>query len=329
MYLLQYIQVRKKVTAMTTDLTQLTPGQAEQLLRLEDVWPEYGHSLQVTAATGGGMGWRTVKGVEYLTRYTQEDGRKKGRSLGRRGPETEAMLKNFEETTGKARRILKAEREGVALTCRLAKAHGLARLPSRFAETLDWFWYVDINRRLSLFGGTALLAYESEAGVLAPANLVKDDHLQFIARSLDDIGLEEIEETCDVDRVGVKSRREEHRILIKAHGELVCEILLPTFFTRYLERSPAQTLADAFELPPVKGLTVSRDCRPIELTAPDPRTYAMAATCLREEQELWAERADFASTMVRECWSDKFDEDQETVLDQEPDAGGYRTRGPY
>jgi hypothetical protein len=32
------------------DLNELTPGQAEQLLRLEDLWPEYGHSLQVDLA---------------------------------------------------------------------------------------------------------------------------------------------------------------------------------------------------------------------------------------------------------------------------------------
>src|ERR1700737_3051955 len=97
------------------DLIKLTPGQAEQLLRLEDVWPEYGHSLQVAAATGGGMGWRTVKGVEYLTRYYQENGKKRGKSLGGGSLETERMLKQFKETTLNAPRILKEQREGAAL----------------------------------------------------------------------------------------------------------------------------------------------------------------------------------------------------------------------
>ena len=76
---------------------------------------------------------RTVDGVEYLTRYTQEDG-KKGRSLGRRSPETEAQMAHFENTVLKARRIRREYREDVLLTCKLAKAHGIARLHGRFGH---------------------------------------------------------------------------------------------------------------------------------------------------------------------------------------------------
>jgi hypothetical protein len=129
------------------------------------------------------MGWKTVKGVEYLVRYYSEDGKKKFTSCGRRSEETEAKLKHFEETTGGARRIVKDQRGDVALACRLAKAHELARLPGRQAETLESFWYTGVTDRLSLFGGAALLAYEGKAGALAPADLVKEDRLLFIART--------------------------------------------------------------------------------------------------------------------------------------------------
>ena len=309
------------------ELNELTPGQAEQLLRLEDLWPEFGHSLQVAAATDGGMSWRDVKGVQYLTRWYQEDGKKKGKSLGRRRPETEAQLAHFQETTLKARRILRERRDDVALICRLAKAHGLARLPGRQAETLEWLWYTDAVRRLTLFGGAALLAYESQSNILTPGDLVKD-HLRFVARSFDGIDLDEIKEACDVDRAGVTSSRKENRILIRSGDELLCEIYLPTYFTRYLERGPAQTLMDAFDLPPVKGLTFSKVSRPIELTALDPRVYAMAANCLRDK-EIWAERADFAVAMIRQYWPEKFDDAQAAVFDDDPDDGRLRNRGPY
>ncbi len=139
------------------DLVPLTDGQAEQFARIEQLWPEFGHSLQVLAASeGGGMGWRTVDGVEYLTRYTQENGKKKGRSLGRRSPETEAIMEQFDSTVLKARRIRREYREDVLLTCKLAKAHGIARLHGRFAHTLDWLWYTDANRRVALFCQSAL-----------------------------------------------------------------------------------------------------------------------------------------------------------------------------
>ena len=107
------------------ELVPLTDSQAEQFARIEQLWPEFGHSLQVLAASeGGGMGWRTVDGVEYLTRYTQENGKKKGRSLGRRSPETEARMEQFDSTVLKARRIRREYREDVLLTCKLAKATG-------------------------------------------------------------------------------------------------------------------------------------------------------------------------------------------------------------
>lgn len=301
------------------ELTPLTGGQAEQFARIEQLWPEFGHSLQVLAVSeGGGMGWRTVDGVEYLTRYTQENGKKKGRSLGRRSPETEAIMERFDSTVLKARRIRREMREEVLLTCKLAKAHGIARLHGRLADTLDWLWYTDANRRVALFGGSALLAYESNAGTLAPASLIKEPHLQFIAHSEDPekMGLVEIGEACGADENGGTVSYERGRFVIRANDDrLIAEIFRPSYFLERLERRPAKTLREAFEMPWLRALTFSRDNRPIEVCAPDPRVYAMAAYCLKDENEIWAQRAGFAATMVRECWPEKFDEKQEIVLD--------------
>jgi hypothetical protein len=94
-----------------SELVEFSPGQAEQTRFLEEMWPEHGHSLQVVAAFSGGMGWKTVRGVEYLVRYHSEDGKKKFTSHGRRGPETEATYRRWEETTGRARRIVKERKD--------------------------------------------------------------------------------------------------------------------------------------------------------------------------------------------------------------------------
>ena len=151
------------------ELISLTDSQARQFARIGQLWPEFGHALQVLAASeGGGMGWKTVDGVEYLTRYFQEDGKKKGRSLGRRSPETEAWFEEFDSTVLKARRIRREYREDVLLTCKLAKAYGIARLHGRFAHTLDWLWYTNANKRVALFGGSALLAYRHKRDFYLP-----------------------------------------------------------------------------------------------------------------------------------------------------------------
>ncbi|MDH2403251.1 hypothetical protein QCM77_25370 [Bradyrhizobium sp. SSUT18] len=314
-----------------TELVPLTDGQIEQFDRIERLWPEFGDSLQVLAASdGGGMGWRTVDGVEYLTRYTQEGGKKKGRSLGRRGPETEKIFEQFDSTVLKARRIRRELREDVLLSCKLAKAYGVARLHGRFAETLDWLWYTGANSRVALFGGNALLAYESNSKTLTPADLIKDTHLQFIAHSEDPakMGLVEIGEACGADPTGGSVSMERGRIVIRSDGELIAEIFPPSYFLGRADRSARKTLSEGFEMPWLRALTFSRDTRPIELSVPDPRVYAMAAYCLRDDNEIWDRRAQFAVRMVQECWPDKFDQDQEAVLDGLPEGGRMRLRGP-
>ena len=298
------------------DLVPLTPGQAEQFARIEELWPEFGHSLQVIAATNGGMAWRTVDGVEYLTRYTQVDGKKQGRSLGRRSPETEAQMEQFDSTVLKARRIRREKREDVLLTCKLAKAHGVARLHGKFADALDWLWYTDAGKRIALFGGSALLGYESASDILAPADLIKDDHLQFIAKSDDPsrMGIEEIGEACGVQPGEGSVDIEKGRYVVRLDDRIVAEIFPPSFFLAHLEHDPAETMRESLEMPRLRSLTFSRDSRPIEICVLDPRVYAMTASVLRDDG-VWTRRAGFAAEMVRRRWSDGFDERQEAVLD--------------
>lgn len=278
----------------------LNSAQTEQLRHIDEIWPVYGHALRVAAATSGGMGWKTVNGVEYLARYYREDGKKKFISHGRRSKETEAKLRQFEETTGKAREIVKERRDEIALACRLAKAHGLARLPGRQAETLEWFWYAGVTDRLWLFGGGALLAYEGKAGTLAPADLVKEDRLQFIARTsnVTELGLDEIEEACDVDRTGCAIKRGRGKITISTtDGDPRAEILLPDFFFRRAgDNQSAVEYAEALDRPRWTGMTVSRDCRLIEMIAVDPRAYVMLAGAFADEP-IWRQRAAVAAAM--------------------------------
>lgn len=285
-----------------TTLGDLDHRQAEQLQHLGQVWPAYGHAMQVAAATSGGLGWKTVKGVEYLVRYVHEDGKKRFTSYGRRNENTEAIYRKFEGTTGRARRTLKEHREDVALTCRLAKAHGLARLPGRQAGILEWFWYTDITRRLSLFGGTALLAYEAGAGAMAASHLIKESHLLFVSRTpdLEALKLDEIEEACDVDGIGCVSKPGRHRLVIETSaGEPRAEILMPAFFLEMKHDDNTETVAAALDLPPLRGLTVARDCRPIELSAIDPWAYAALAHRMRGDVDIWAGRASASVEMAK------------------------------
>ncbi len=304
------------------NLIDLTPGQADQFARLGELWPEYGHSLQVTANTTGGMGWRKVDGVDYLTRYTQENGKKKGRSLGRRGPETEAQLAEFENTVLKARRTIKERQDEVALACRLAKAHGSARLHGRLAAMLEWLWYTDADRRVALFGGSALLAYESETGVLTPPDLIKERHLQFVARSdnYEEMALEDISAACGAAYEDIRVTFDDGRYVLRFEDHTIAEVYPPTYFLDRLDDRSQDIMKDALDAVWMKSLIVSRDCRPIEINTLDPRVYALAASVIPDD-EMWQRRAVFAVELVRHRWADGFDADQEEMIEDAENGG--------
>jgi hypothetical protein len=208
------------------------------------------------------------------------------------------------------------------LDCRLAKAYGLARLPGRIADTLDWIWHTNLRNQITLFGGSALFAYEGVSGVLAPARLARDEHMQFIVHSAVGLDLEELAEACGE---GTRVGGEDHRILICAGDRLLCEVFQREFFLTRLDDRAARTLEEAFELPRFKSLTVSRDCRPTALTATDPRTYALAAFCLAGDNDTWAERAEFAVQMIDDFWPDKFDEYPRGAISTTDSAGWQRS----
>jgi hypothetical protein len=261
------------------------------------------------------MDWRTVKGVEHLVRSYRKDGKEVRESLGQRSPSTERRLQRFNDDAVRFRHALKEGRSQVDLVCRVAKAHGIGRLPGRFAETLDRFWRADINARLSLFGGSALFAYESGSKVFARHSLTRDDHLQFVARSEDLalLGLDEVARACDVDGTGTRLHLEPDQILIRSRADerVLCEIFLPAHLFRRFELPEA--FRAALLAPGLRAVTVSRDSRPIEITALEPQTYAALAHCMRSNK-VWAERAEFVCAMVRDRWPDDFEESQAMVL---------------
>lgn len=287
---------------------------AAPLRRLEDLWPKFAVALQVAATTHGGMCWRPVRDNVFLVRFRRVNGKTRIKTIGPRGPKTEAILADFRNTVGKSREIVRRERPVLAQVCRVAKDAGLARLPDFAARILTGIWTLGIDSRLTLFGGAALHAYESQAGVLAPFRLIQDDHLQFVTKSLGELDIPELEQVCDLKRVGTSVVHEDHRIVIRGGDRILCQVFDHEFFQKYLTEQQRDVLADALDLPAVKGLTVSSHCRPVQLSAMDPRAYAMAAYCLRASG-VWKERSYFTDVMVQLAWPDPFLEDQELLLE--------------
>jgi hypothetical protein len=177
-------------------------------------------------------------------------------------------------------------------------------------------WLRSFDNQMALFGGHALLGYEISTGVLAPAPLVRDDSLLFVIKNNpDDDTFNDIKDAF-ADAVGAKVHIDEKRKrTVLTAGGVTIELLETGFLTRNLDsEEQVEVLEESLNAPPVTGLTVARDSQPVELKVLDLRSYAIAAYVLGGDDEIWAERAQFAATLVRECWPEPFDPRQEFVF---------------
>jgi hypothetical protein len=318
---------------MTDDLNLMRPAEAGQLREIASAWESYGPAVRAKLTLDGGMQWKSVNGAQYLSRYRADPqtSKKKFTSLGRRSRETEAIYRDFIDSREAARRTVLNSREGIALAGRVAKAHGLARMPVKTAEIIRAFWSRSMDLHLTLFGGAALFAYEQRSEVLAPYEIARDDSLLFIFDGAEECTTADIVEAYE-DAVGAKASaaRRGNRLLVRSEEGLRLEVTSLKSVLREIGDDRAGMLGEAFDLPAIKGLAVARDAQPVELTAPDPRAYAAMAYVLGQDDEVWADRARFAATLVRERWPEKFEPQQEEALPElclDPD-GERRFYGP-
>jgi hypothetical protein len=299
-----------------TDLKHMNPAETQVLQDLGEAWASYGPALRDKFALDGGMTWRKGAGGEFLYHYRvdAETGKKKWTALGLRSAETEKKYNDFIGRRDDARQTVLNSRDDIKLAGRLVKAHGLTRMPGKHAELLRSFWLRCLDNRMMLFGGHALLAYELPAGIMAPASLIRDDSLMFVLRDeADDDTIGDIKDAFE-DAVGARVRVDERRkrTILSAGDDVSVELLENDYLTRRVDdEEQAEVLEEALQAPAVTGLTVARDSQPVELKALDPRSFAIAAYVLGENDEIWAERAQFAATLVRERWPEPFEPRQE------------------
>jgi hypothetical protein len=300
------------------DLIPMRPAEAQHLRELGEAWKGYAPAVREKLALDGGMTWKTVNGGHYLCRYRQDPdtGKKRFTSLGRRSLETEATYKDFISRRDAARQTVMAGRDDIALAGRIAKAHGLARLPAQQAEILRALWRGSLDQHLTLFGGAALFAYEIQTEILTPIELTRDDNLIFLFDGSSDFTTGDIGEAYE-DATGARAevRRRQDGLVIQSGDAPGIEILSRKFLLEQAQDDEqAEVLRDALQMSTVRGLTVARDAQLVEITAPDPRTYAMAAYVLGRDDDSWAERARFAAALVRERGPEPFDHEQHAAF---------------
>ena len=152
--------------------------------------------------------------------------------------------------------------------------------------------------------------------ILTPIDLTRDDNLIFLFDGSSDFTTGDIAEAYE-DATGAKaaSTRRHDRLVFRSDDAPGIEILgRKLLLEQAQDDEQADVLRDALQMSPVRGLTVARDAQPVEITAPDPRAYALAAYVLGRDDDGWAERARFAAALVRERGSEQFSPEQEAAF---------------
>jgi hypothetical protein len=237
----------------------------------------------------GGLTWKRIDGHEYLTRYFQDPVTRKQvwQSLGRRSLGTEGLHARFLAERGRVRSVIRDLEPRVRDLGRVGRALRLARIPAPSARVLRRLWLDGLmDEDLALAGPTAIHAYDMEAELLAPAALLQDPSVSLIAAG-DPRGQLRDRILASLSRLdrGLRVLRDDSRRLAAACGELTVEVEPRAAVLERVRaaagRMQADTVAEALEESALRTVALGRDSGPVDLTAVDPRAYALLTWAAR------------------------------------------------
>lgn len=166
---------------------ELSGEQIRQLINTEQAYEALrAAEAELEQRFRGAMGWKTVKGQDYL--YRKAEGA--WRSLGRRSAETELAFESFRAGREETKQRVRQLDERIGALARVNRAMGLGRMPwtpARLLRRLDKRGL--LGRAVSIVGTHALFAYERLAGVQFRADEVATADIDLLYDSRDRLRL--------------------------------------------------------------------------------------------------------------------------------------------
>jgi hypothetical protein len=246
-----------------------------------------------------GMRWKTIRGVEYL--FRERDRRGNGKLMGRRSPETERILAQFQEGKAKAQERLAGLDRQLEEQARLNKALRLARVPRVVARILRELDEQNLLGAFTVLGTQAMYAYEAAGGVQFLLELLAsgDVDLLYDARRkltltsarLDGGGLLGLLKKADRSFELVRKRG----FRAANAGQFMVDLIIPprsmresepiTFSADDLVASEVPGLQWLINSPKLDAVAVDEDGLPVPFRAPDPRAFALHKAWLSQQPE--------------------------------------------
>lgn len=234
---------------------------------------------------------------EYLLKdyYDPGNGVRRQTSLGKRSPETETLLRDFAAGRERAQERLSAATELLGRQAGINRSLGLRRVPeigARIIRAIDAAHL--LGRGLRIVGTNALFAYEAEAGVFFPSEIMTTEDIDVLMDAR--INMRILMDDPDMERslIGILRKadrsfeRTRQRFQAANRDGYLVDLIAP------MRDPPWQTQAAAVSTEPgdleateIEGLlwqenapafeAVAIDSRgfPVRIVAPDPRAFAV------------------------------------------------------
>ncbi|MGV8893076.1 MAG: GSU2403 family nucleotidyltransferase fold protein [Burkholderiaceae bacterium] len=267
----------------------LSNQQRLHLVNTEQLFENYRVAQRHAKAYLYGMRWKTVRDTEYL--FKDKDRRGNGKSLGRRSPETEALLLTFASGRTAAQQRLRLITEQIAEQARLNKALRLGRVPRVVARVLRELDQAGLYADFTVIGTQALYAYESAGGAHFLLELLASGDVDLLFDARHKITL--VSDKLDGDGLlGLLKKADKTFECVRENGYraanagqfMVDLVIAPramhvvdsvTFSASDLVAAEVPGLQWLLNTPSLDTVAIDEDGWPVPIKAPDPRAFAL------------------------------------------------------
>jgi hypothetical protein len=184
---------------LSRDFTELNSDQRREVVNTQQRFQAWREAFARREGCKGSMVWSTSKGREYLMRVGYDKrGRRRQKSLGPRGDNTESIKADFEKARDEAERRLETIQPVMVRQAAVNRALGLGRVPlmnARIIRALDKSGFLGAGIRV--VGMNAIYAYEAIAGVHIDPGLTTTEDVDLLLDSrsgLSFVASEDVEE---------------------------------------------------------------------------------------------------------------------------------------
>lgn len=275
----------------------LSNQQRLNLVNSEQLFENYQAALRQAQSYAYGMRWKKVRDIDYL--FRESDRRGNGKSLGRRSPETEAILQAFHAGKETAMARLGAIKAQLDEQARLNKALRIARVPRVVARILRQLDEAGLGSTFTVMGTQAMYAYEAAAGVQFLAELLASGdvdllydtrkRLTLVSNKLDGQGLLGLLKKADRSFECIRKRG----FRAANAGQFIVDLIIPpsgmqeceavTFAEDDLVAAEVPGLQWLLNAPKLNAVAIDEDGWPVPFRSPDPRAFALHKAWLSQQ----------------------------------------------